>query len=115
MCEIERATSFNEVNNVLTTNYFDIAILDIMGVDSYKLLEAANQKNIITVILSAHALSIEDTVEFFKKGAASHVPKDQMANIATCLIDVFEAKEKGKHFWWRWLDRFNSHYVRVFG
>jgi hypothetical protein len=29
--------------------------------------------------------------------------------------DVFEAKEKGRHSWSRWLDRFNSYYEKVFG
>lgn len=92
-----------------------MVILDIIGVDGYKLLEIANQKKVIAVMLTAHALSIEDTVKSFKKGASFYVPKDQIANIATYLADIFETKEKGKHFWWRWLDRFNTYYERVFG
>jgi len=26
-----------------------------------------------------------------------------------------EAKEKGRHFWWRWLDRLGPFYDRTFG
>ena len=42
-----------------------MVILDIMGVDGYKLLGIANQKKIIAVMLTAHALSIQDTVKSF--------------------------------------------------
>jgi hypothetical protein len=38
-----------------------------------------------------------------------------MAHIATYLNDVLEAKEKGKHFWWRWIERFGTYYEKRFG
>lgn len=31
------------------------------------------------------------------------------------LNDILEAKEKGKNFWWRWLDRLGPFYDRTFG
>jgi DNA-binding response OmpR family regulator len=39
MCETVRASNFNTAKNYLETQYFDIAILDIMGVEGYQLLE----------------------------------------------------------------------------
>ena len=92
-----------------------MAILDIMGVDGYQLLEIATERKVIPVMLTAHALSVEDTKKSFKGGAASYVPKEEMANIATFLNDIFDAKEQGKSFWWRWLDRFASYYDKKFG
>ena len=41
MCHTVRASSFEEARDILESQYFDIAILDIMGVDGYKLLEIA--------------------------------------------------------------------------
>lgn len=38
------------------------------------------------------------------------MPKDQITKIATFLRDILEAKEQGKHFWWRWLDRLGFAY-----
>jgi hypothetical protein len=38
------------------------------------------------------------------------VPKDQITHITTFLNDILEAKEKGKHFWWRWWDRLTEAY-----
>jgi DNA-binding NtrC family response regulator len=114
MCQIEKASSFNEAKALLESKAFDMAILDIMGVDGYKLLQIANQKKVIAVMLTAHALSVEDTIKSYKEGAASYVPKDEMHNITTFLEDILEAKEKGKHFWWRWMDRLASYYDEKF-
>ena len=115
MCDVVKATNFEEARDLLETQYFDIAILDIMGVDGYKLLEIANERKVIPVMLTAHALSVEDTVKSYKEGAASYVPKEEMANIVTYLNDILEAKEQGKSAWWRWLDRFAVYYDRKFG
>jgi len=46
MCYVEKASSFGEAKELLETQYFDIAILDIMGVEGYKLLEIANEKRV---------------------------------------------------------------------
>jgi hypothetical protein len=43
------------------------------------------------------------------------VPKERISQIATYLNDILEAKEKGKSFWWRWLDRMDSYYAQKFG
>jgi len=40
------------------------------------------------------------------------VPKEEIVNIAICLNDILEAKEKGKSFWWLWFDRFESYFDR---
>ena len=115
MCQVSKASTFAEAKKLLETEYFDIAILDIMGVDGYKLLDIAKKKEVIPVMLTAHALSIDNTIKSYKKGAASYIPKDEMARIPTFLNDILEAKEKGENFWWRWLDRLGSYYEKKFG
>ncbi len=115
MCYVEKAFSFGEARELLETQHFDIAILDIMGVEGYKLLEIANEKRIIAVMLTAHAFSPEETIRSYKGGAALYVPKEEMDQITTFLNDVLEAKQKGKSLWWRWLNRFASLYDKKFG
>ena len=115
MCDIVTAQTFEEAKAKLETDYFDIAILDIMGVDGYKLLEIANDKKIIVIMLTANALSVEDTVKSFKEGAASYVPKEKMGEIEVYLTDILEAQQKGENFMWRWLDRLGSYYEKRFG
>ena len=115
MCEVVKASTFEEAEKQLESRYFDFAILDIMGINGYKLLEIAAGKNITVVMLTAHALTPQDTVKSFKEGAASYVPKDEMNNITTFLVDILEAKKKGKSLWWRWMDRMEDYYKAKFG
>ena len=115
MCEVTKASRFEQAKELLEIEYFDMAILDIMGVEGFDLLEIARERDVIAVMLTAHALSPENIVRSYKEGAASYLPKEEMANIATFLEEVLEAKEKGKHFWWRWLDRWGAYYDKKFG
>ena len=115
MCHISRAATFSEAEAQLKSKYFDIAILDIMGVDGFRLLEIAKNRKVIAVILTGHALSLDNTLKSFREGAASYVPKEKMGSIAVYLNDILEAKESGKNFCWRWLDRFMSFYDEKFG
>jgi DNA-binding NtrC family response regulator len=115
MCEVFQASTYKEAARLLEEQALDITILDIMGVKGYALLEKANQKGVMAVMLTAHALSPKDTVKSFKKGAASYIPKEEMVNIVTYLTDILEAKAGEKHFWRRWLERFASYYDKKFG
>jgi len=115
MCHIVKASNFDDAKKTLEHQVFDLAILDIMGVDGYNLLEIAIRKKVITVMLTAHALSPRDTVKSFRGGAAYYIPKDRMKDMVMYLTDILEAKEKGERFWWRWLDRFGSYYDKKFG
>lgn len=115
MCDIVSASSFDQAKNLLETQYFDFAILDIMGVRGFELLALAKKRQVPAVMLTAHAMNIENTIKSFKEGAAFFVPKDQVSKIGLFLSDIVEAKEKGKSSWWRWLERFRSHYLSRFG
>jgi phosphohistidine swiveling domain-containing protein len=115
MCDVVKAGTFDQAKDLMASDRFDIAILDIMGVDGYTLLEIAKEKGLSAVMLTAHALSLEDTVKSYRKGAVSYIPKEELTNIATFLNDVLEAKKQGKQFWWRWFDRFGTFYEKRFG
>ena len=115
ICTTVKAETFDKAKNLLETEYFDMAILDIMGVQGYDLLAVANDRKVIAVMLTAHALTIEDTTKSYNQGAASYIPKDKMSEIETYLRDILEAQKEGKHFWWRWFDRFDSYYKKKFG
>jgi DNA-binding NtrC family response regulator len=110
MCEVIKATSFDEANNLLETQDFDLAILDIMGVKGYQLLELANKRNVIAVMLTAHALTPDNIVESYKKGAAYFIPKEEMARIGAFLNDILQAKKKGENTWMNWLERLTDAY-----
>ncbi|UCH20294.1 MAG: response regulator [Deltaproteobacteria bacterium] len=115
MCDVVKASTFDEAKNLLETQYFDMAILDIMGVEGYELLKICNAQRVIGVMLTAYAMTPENIIKSYENGAASFVPKEEMANIATFLTDIYEAREKGKNLWWRWFDRLADYCERKFG
>jgi CheY-like chemotaxis protein len=104
MCKTVRASNFNEAKELLETQYFDMTILDIMGVEGFQLLEIANQREVTAVMLTAHALSPGNIVKSYKEGAAS-----------SFLSDVLTAIEQGKSPWVRWYDRMGSFFEKKFG
>ena len=115
MCEVSTASNFQDAKEKLQTQYFDMTVLDIMGVEGYDLLELANDKEVPAVMLTAHALSPDNMVKSYKQGAASYLPKEEMVNIALFLNEVLEAKEKGKNTWTRWYDRMGAFFEKRFG
>ncbi len=114
MCKVVKASTFEEAKLALETQAFDIAVLDIMGVDGYQLLDIARDRKVVPVMLTAHALSPEHTISSYKRGAALYVPKDKIGNTAEYLNDVLAAIKAGKSTWWRWLDQFESYYNKKF-
>jgi DNA-binding NtrC family response regulator len=115
MCSVVKASTFEQAREQLESRIFDIAILDIMGVKGFELLELATKKNVISVMVTAHALDPEHTVTSFRKGAAFFVPKEEMGDIEIFLNDVLEAKERGHTLWGRWLERLDGYYIKRFG
>jgi CheY-like chemotaxis protein len=115
MCEIVKASTFEEAKRRLESQVYDFVILDIMGVNGYALLEIATKKKIMAVMLTAHALSPEDTIKSFEGGAESYVPKDKITDMPIFLAEILEAKKKGKSLWSRWMERMDAYYQEKFG
>lgn len=114
-CHVEKAGNFEEAREKLETGHFDIAILDIMGVSGYDLLKLTTEKKIVTVMLTAHALSPDNVVKSYREGAAFYLPKEEMVNIQSYLVDILEDLQKGKNTWERWLERLSAYCERQFG
>lgn len=114
-CKLDGAFSFEEGRRLLRENDYDIAILDIQGVQGFDLLKVANERQIPAVMLTAHALSEENLRRSAEEGAAYYAPKDEMNNIAQFLADVFESIEMKKSPWKRLVERLGSFYDGRFG
>ena len=101
MCQIETARDFETAANLLKEYSYDMAVLDIMGVNGYGLLEIANQKNIPALMLTAHALTADNLLASIKGGAYAYIPKDEMVNIEDYLIDLHTSwKNNKKSYAW---------------
>lgn len=105
ICKIDAASSFEEGKKLLESRSYDIAVLDIMGVQGYELLKIANERGIPSIMLTAHALSPEDLKKSAENGASYYAPKEEMNNIDIFVADVLEAVEKKKNAWVKWFTR----------
>ncbi len=115
MCRIDQALSFEEGKELLERNSYDVAVLDIMGVRGYELLDIANKRGIPALMLTAHALTKEDLKMSAEKGASFYAPKDEINRIDVFVADVIEAREKKRNIWAKWYDRLSGFYDRRFG
>jgi len=110
MCDVVTASAFDEAKELLESQDFDAAILDIMGVDGYGLLDVAKQRHVPAVMLTAHAFTPGNLVRSIKEGAASYIPKDEITGIADFLADVLKAQAMGRDPWEPWYEKLPSSY-----
>lgn len=115
VCKIDRASTFQEGKNLLEANYYHAAVLDIMGVRGYELLEIANKREIPALMLTAHALSQDNLKKSFKKGASYYVPKDEISKVDVFLADILEAIDQKKNIFLKWYERLSGFCDRRFG
>ncbi|MEJ2025786.1 MAG: response regulator, partial [Deltaproteobacteria bacterium] len=114
MCLIDSAPNYETAKKFLEKHQYDVAVLDIMGVRGYDLLELASSKGIPCLMLTAHALSPDNLIKSIKKGARSYIPKDKIADIATYLTDIIiEAENETKES--KWFQRLKPFFDKKFG
>jgi CheY-like chemotaxis protein len=104
-CKIDGASTYDEGKELLETYDYDVAILDIMGVKGFDLLETAGKRNIPALMLTAHALTEESLKRSAEEGASYFVPKEEISNIAQFVADIILARDEKSNPWVRWFDR----------
>ncbi len=114
-CKIDTALSFEDAKNLLEGNDYDVAILDIMGVNGFELLDIARKRKIPALMLTAHGLSQENLKKSAEEGAAYYAPKEKMDEIHLFVSDVIEAATKKKSAWERVFERLGGFYDKQFG
>ncbi len=113
--KIDLATNYKSASEKIQNNQYDLAILDIMGVDGMQLLEEAVQRDIPAVMLTAHAMNTESLQESIRKGALSYIPKDSLADLEIILGDLLKAAEEGNPPWKMLFDMVGPAFNRKFG
>jgi DNA-binding NtrC family response regulator len=114
VCKIDTAVSFEAARELLQHNFYDIVILDIMGVGGFDLLDIATERGIPALMLTAHAFSEETLKKSAEKKACCFVPKEKMSDIQVFVADVIEALENGKNPWIKCFERLGRFYDKKF-
>ena len=96
-------------------NRYDLAILDIMGVDGMALLEACVKEGIPAVMLTAHALSPKALMTSIQKGAISYLSKEHLADLDELLAELLGARNDGNPTWKILFDKLGDYFNSRFG
>ena len=113
MCLVHKAGDYDTALQFLLLYTNDIVILDIMGVNGFKLLKTSVSRRFPTVMLTAHALSPESLRKSIKLGAVFFLPKDEIGKLRSFLGDVVLGG--GKPIWQKLFDKLGGYFNKRFG
>jgi nucleotide-binding universal stress UspA family protein/DNA-binding NarL/FixJ family response regulator len=113
MCTLTTATDHDTALGHIKNSRFDMAILDIMGVDGFDLLRHTVSKGIPTVMLTAHALTPEALQKSARLGAISFLPKEKIPELENFLVEVI--RSGGKPVWEKIFDKLAPLFRKRFG
>ncbi|RJQ60307.1 MAG: response regulator [Desulfobacteraceae bacterium] len=112
---VETAGDYEDASAKIRENIYDLAILDIMGVNGLKLLEEAVEMKVPTVMLTAHAVNPETLMESIRRGAIAYLPKEKLSELDALLNDLFGAYVRGEPPWKLLFDRLGDYFDERFG
>jgi CheY-like chemotaxis protein len=113
--KVDRAADYSTALQKIDQKRYDLAILDIMGVDGLRLLDRTVERGIPTVMLTAHALSAETLLASIRKGAISYLPKEKLAEIEQILNELLASLESGEPTWKLLFDKLGEFFDEKFG
>jgi DNA-binding NtrC family response regulator len=113
--QVDRANDYESALRKLNETKYDLAILDIMGVNGLGLLAEAVNKGIPTVMLTAHALNPKTLNTAIVKGALSYLPKEELSTLGELLNEILAAHKKGTSTWKLVFDRLGDFFDKSFG
>ena len=111
-CTFEKATTYEEAAKKLSSEDYDVVILDIMGVRGFDLLEMAVKRNMRVAMLTAHALTPEALKRSHAMGARAYLPKEKLGEVVPFLEDILKYDfESG---WRRLFEKLHSFFTEKF-
>ncbi len=113
--DLDLAKDYETASRKLKQTRYDLAILDIMGVNGLKLLEEAVERGIPAVMLTAHAINPQTLMESIRKGAISYLPKETLTDLDKLLEDLLTAHEQGLPPWKLLFDKLGDYFNERFG
>jgi DNA-binding response OmpR family regulator len=111
--ELDRASSYEDAIQKMSSLTYDMVILDIMGVRGFELLEFATNRRMPAIMLTAHALSPESLKKSIELGARAFLPKDQLGQLTPFLEDVLTQSYHGA--WKSVLGKLGGSFGKRFG
>ncbi|MCP3875608.1 MAG: response regulator [Desulfobacteraceae bacterium] len=112
---VDVAQDYETASQKIAQTQYDLAILDIMGVNGIKLLEECVKKNIPAIMLTANSMNPESLVESIKKGAISYLSKEHLSALDSLINELLSAKDQGTPPWKFLFDKLGDFFDTRFG
>jgi DNA-binding response OmpR family regulator len=112
---VDVARDFETASEKIREKRYDLAVLDIMGVNGLKLLEETVQRGIPTVMLTAYAINPETLMTSIRKGAIAFLPKEMLAELDELLTELLSALKRGEPPWKLVFEKLGDYFDERFG
>ncbi len=113
--KVDLAQDYDTASDKISKTRYDLAILDIMGVNGIKLLEECVKRKIPAIMLTANSMNPASLVESIKKGAISYLSKEHLSELDSLINELLEAREEGKPTWKLLFDKLGGYFDKRFG
>jgi DNA-binding NtrC family response regulator len=113
--QVLTAGSFDEARARITSESFDLVILDIMGVNGFALLEACRANKLPAAMFTAHAVNVESLNLAVKLGAVSFLPKEELQRLPEIIAEILEGVEQGQTHWAKLFKRLGPFFKEKLG
>ena len=112
---LDFAKDYATASKKIKTRHYDLAILDIMGVNGLTLLDQCVEQGIPAVMLTAHAINPASLMESIRRGAISYLPKEALTDLDTLLAELLGAHNQGRPPWKLLFEKLGDYFNERFG
>lgn len=109
------AQDFDSAVTLIKEDIFDLAILDIMGVNGFELLKACRERNLPAAMLTARAIDVESINRAIREGAVSFLPKEELGRLPELVAEILSELEQGRPHWQKLFERLGSYFRKKLG
>ena len=113
--KVDIAQDYETASEKIIQTQYDLAILDIMGVNGIKLLEECVKRDIPAVMLTANSLNPDSLMQSIKKGAISYLSKEHLSELDSLINELLGAQNEGKPTWKLLFEKLGNLFNQRFG
>lgn len=115
VANVEIAQDYETASKKISETQYDLAVLDIMGVNGTQLLEECVKKGIPAIMLTANSMNPESLVDSIKKGAISYLSKEHLSVLDSLINELLSAQHQGKPTWKLLFEKLGGYFDKRFG